>query len=110
MKSATIKQFLEATRKEWQKSIKGAHPDDRLSFQDWLSEFPLELKKEWGIYKDSDNDEWRYDETNSNWEGDDLCDSCGCYYNAELSIYESNLCEICSEDYERNNDVRLSRQ
>ena len=95
-KKATIKEFLEATRKEWQQSIKGAHPDDQLSFSEWLSEFPRELQKEWGIYRDSSTDEWRYDETNSNWEGDDTCDSCGCQYNAEVT--DSNLCEICIED------------
>ena len=96
VKKATIKEFLVATRKEWQESIEGAHPDDQLSFQDWLSEFPRELQKEWGIYRDSSTGEWRYDMTNSNWEGDDTCDSCGCIYNSEITY--SNLCEICSED------------
>lgn len=96
MKSATINQFLEATRKRWKDSIKGAHPDDQLSFSEWVSEMPNELKSEWGIYMDPNSGEWRYDETNSNWEGDDFCECCGCYYNADVT--ESDLCEICSEE------------
>ena len=92
----TIAQFLEANRKEWNEFIKDAHPDDQLSFQDWLSELhPRSILNDWGIVKDTRTDEWKYDESNSNWEGDDICDCCGGYYDAEPG---EDLCEICNED------------
>lgn len=97
-KDATIKQFHEETYKEWLEAMQGVNSDDRLSYKDWLSEFPKELRKEWGIYKDESTDEWRYNQTNSNWEGDDLCEGCGCYYNAEET--ETDFCKICNEDFD----------
>jgi hypothetical protein len=97
-KDATIKQFHEETYKEWLEAMQGVDPDDHLSYKDWLAEFPKELRKEWGIYRDESTDEWRYNETNSNWEGDDLCEGCGCYYKAEET--ETDFCKICNEDFD----------
>jgi hypothetical protein len=98
-KEATISQFLEINKGEWNAWMKKAHPDDQFSFSDWLSEMDSHTtRREWGIYRDESTDEWRYNETNSNWEGDDLCEGCGCYYKAEET--ETDFCKICNEDFD----------
>lgn len=92
---STIEQFLEANRKDWQKRMKGVHPDDHIPFYEWLSEFSRELRKEWGIWRD-ENGNWRYDESNSNWKGDERCECCGEWY--DILETGGELCESCMED------------
>jgi hypothetical protein len=96
-KEATISQFLEINKGEWNAWMKKAHPDDQFSFSDWLSEMDSHTtRREWGIYQLRDTGEWRYDQTNSNWEGDERCECCGGFYNIEVT--GNDLCEICNED------------
>lgn len=95
MKKTTIKEFLAIAKKEWREyedSIR--HEDDHIPFSEWTSENAKAYSKEYGIYYDRSVDEWAYDESNSNWEGDDICD--GCFERYKWEDTETSLCKFCN--------------
>lgn len=93
-KKTTIKEFLAIARKEWREHEDSInHQDDHIPFSEWTSENASSYRKEYGVYYDRSVDAWTYTESNENWQGDDVCCSCGDRYKWEDT--ETDLCGDC---------------